>query len=71
MAQFMRSIAEQIAESRHESLRQSGRPVRSLAQHRRIADAIREGDGRAAAEEMRRHMRSVSEVRLLTWDPDE
>jgi len=71
MAEFMRSIAEQIAESRHESLRQSGRPARSLAQHRRIADAIRDGDGQAAAEAMRTHVRSVSKVRLLTWNPED
>lgn len=69
LAQFMRSIAEQIAESRQESLRQSGRPLRSLGQHQRIADAIRAGDGRAAAGAMRRHVRTVSEVRLLGWEP--
>lgn len=69
LAQFMRSIAEQIAESRQESLRQSGRPRRSLGQHQRIADAIRAGDSRAAASAMRRHVRTVSEVRLLGWEP--
>ena len=69
LAQFMRSIAEQIAESRQESLRQPGRPLRSLGQHRRIADAIRAGDPRAAASAMRRHVRTVSRVRLLGWEP--
>jgi GntR family transcriptional repressor for pyruvate dehydrogenase complex len=69
LAQFMRSIAEQIAESRQESLRQRGRPPRSLNQHQRIADAIRAGDPRAAASAMRRHVRAVSRVRLLGWEP--
>jgi GntR family transcriptional repressor for pyruvate dehydrogenase complex len=69
LAQFMRSIAEQIAESRQESLRQHGRPVRSLDQHQRIADAIRAGDARAAASAMRRHVRTVRRVRLLGWEP--
>jgi GntR family transcriptional repressor for pyruvate dehydrogenase complex len=69
LAQFMRSIAEQIAESRQESLRQPGRPLRSLAQHQRIADAVRAGDPRAAASAMRRHVRTVSRVRLLGWEP--
>jgi GntR family transcriptional repressor for pyruvate dehydrogenase complex len=70
MAQFMRSMAERIAESRQESLQQPGRPVRSLGQHQRIADAIRAGDGAAAAAAMRRHVRSVSRVRLLDWEPE-
>lgn len=70
MAQFMRSMAEQIAESRQESLQQPGRPVSSMGQHQRIADAIRAGDGTAAAAAMRRHVRSVSRVRLLDWEPE-
>ncbi|HEX2133317.1 MAG TPA: FadR/GntR family transcriptional regulator [Actinophytocola sp.] len=69
LAEFMRSIAEQITESRHESLRQPGRPPRSLGQHRRIAEAIRAGDPRAAASAMRRHVQTVSKVRLLDWNP--
>jgi GntR family transcriptional repressor for pyruvate dehydrogenase complex len=71
LAEFMRSIAEQITESRHESLRQPGRPARSLNQHQAILDAIEERRGRAAAAAMRRHVRTVAKVRLLDWDPDE
>ncbi|MER7396788.1 FCD domain-containing protein [Streptomyces sp. NPDC000151] len=70
LAEFMRSIAEQIGESRNESLRQPGRPKRSLAQHRRILEAVRAGDPKAAAAAMRRHLRTVAEVRLLTWTPE-
>ncbi|WP_329277399.1 FadR/GntR family transcriptional regulator [Streptomyces sp. NBC_01451] len=71
LAEFMRSIADQITESRHESLRQPGRPVRSLAQHMAIFDAIEAGRPRQAAAAMRRHVRTVAKVRLLDWDPED
>lgn len=71
LAEFMRSIAEQIAESRNESLRQPDRPKRSLAQHHAILEAIEAGRGKAAAAAMRRHVRTVAKVRLLDWDPGE
>ncbi|MGW3420749.1 FadR/GntR family transcriptional regulator [Streptomyces phaeochromogenes] len=71
LAEFMRSIADQITESRHESLRQPSRPTRSLTQHRAIFDAIvARQPGRAAAA-MRRHVQTVARVRLLDWDPEE
>ncbi|MEV0220586.1 FadR/GntR family transcriptional regulator [Streptomyces sp. NPDC050704] len=69
LAEFMRSIADQITESRHESLRQPSRPGRSLAQHRDILDAIVAGQPKQAASAMRRHVRTVAKVRLLDWDP--
>lgn len=71
LAEFMRSIADQIAESRTESLRQPHRPARSLAQHQAILDAIAEGRPGAAAAAMRRHVRTVAKVRLLDWEPEE
>ncbi len=71
LAEFMRSIADQITESRHESLRQPGRPVRSLAQHMAIFEAIEAGEPRQAAAAMRRHVRTVAKVRLLDWDPED
>jgi GntR family transcriptional repressor for pyruvate dehydrogenase complex len=71
LAEFMSVIAEQITESRHESLRQPGRPRRSLRQHHRIFDAIRNADPKAAAAAMRRHVRTVAEVRLLSWTPED
>jgi GntR family transcriptional repressor for pyruvate dehydrogenase complex len=70
LAEFIRQIADPIAESRRESLRQPGRPTRSLAQHERIAEAIRAGDARAATRAMHRHVDTVSRVRLLNWDPE-
>lgn len=69
LAEFMREIAPQVAESRGESLRQPGRPARSLAQHERIVDAIRRGDGAAARAAMRTHLRTVGRVQLLRWSP--
>ncbi|MHA6803406.1 FadR/GntR family transcriptional regulator [Salinifilum ghardaiensis] len=69
LAEFMRRLDDDIAESRAESLRQPDRPQRSLAQHERIAEAIRAQQARAAATAMRRHLRTVSRVRLLEWDP--
>ena len=70
LADFMRTIADEIAESRQESLRQPNRPPQSLHQHERIAEAIRAGNARTAVTAMRRHLRTVSRVRLLSWDPD-
>lgn len=69
LATFMREIDPQIAESRSESLRQPGRPPHSLTQHERIAEAIRKEKAGAAHAAMRRHLRTVSRVRLLRWDP--
>jgi GntR family transcriptional repressor for pyruvate dehydrogenase complex len=66
----MREIREGIAESRHESLQQPHRPPRSLAQHHRIAEAIRAQDAVAAAAAMKEHLDTVSRVRLLSWNPE-
>ena len=70
LAEFMREIREGIAESRHESLQQPHRPPRSLAQHHRIAEAIRAQDAVAAAAAMKEHLDTVSRVRLLSWNPE-
>ncbi|MGW1022114.1 FadR/GntR family transcriptional regulator [Streptomyces sp. NPDC002577] len=71
LAEFMRSIADQITESRNESLRQPGRPTRSLTQHRAILSAIEAQEPKRAAAAMRRHVRTVAKVRLLDWNPDD
>ncbi|SDG56142.1 GntR family transcriptional regulator, transcriptional repressor for pyruvate dehydrogenase complex [Lentzea fradiae] len=71
LADFMKTIAAQITESRTESLRQPGRPSRSLAQHTAIYEAIAAGDGKKAAAAMRRHVRTVAKVRLLSWVPED
>lgn len=69
LSQFYAEIAAPIGESRAESLRQPGRPSRSLVQHEQIARAIEERQPAKAAAAMRRHIDSVRRVRLLSWDP--
>ncbi|MGI8761545.1 MAG: FadR/GntR family transcriptional regulator [Jatrophihabitantaceae bacterium] len=69
LARMYGILLEDIATSRHESLSQVGRPVESLAQHRRIFTAIRDGDGAAASTAMRDHLKTVGAVKLLTWSP--
>jgi GntR family transcriptional repressor for pyruvate dehydrogenase complex len=69
LAEFMRTIESSITESRRESLRQPDRPPRSLAQHERIAAAIRAGDPDEARTAMRQHLATVRRVRLLQWEP--
>ena len=54
-----------ILETRIESLSQPGRPAKSLAGHRAIAEAIRAGDPAAAAAAMHEHVELVSDVATL------
>lgn len=65
---LMSLLAGPIEETRRESLAQPGRPRRSVASHRRIAEAIRAGDPARAARAAREHIRLVSDVALLTWE---
>jgi GntR family transcriptional repressor for pyruvate dehydrogenase complex len=67
----MKALEDPIHESRLESLSEPGRPLHSLADHRRIAEAIRSEDPRGAETAMRRHLKIVSDTRLLRWNPDE
>jgi GntR family transcriptional repressor for pyruvate dehydrogenase complex len=70
LADFMAEISLSIAESRTESLRQPGRPARSLEQHRQVAEAIHAGDAEAAARAMHAHIDTVGRVKLLDWQSD-
>jgi GntR family transcriptional regulator, transcriptional repressor for pyruvate dehydrogenase complex len=65
----MQALEDPIQETRLESLSEPGRPPRSLADHRRIAEAIRRQDPRGAETAMRRHLKVVSDIRLLRWTP--
>lgn len=67
----MAALQDPIQETRLESLSEPGRPPRSLADHRRIAEAIRREDPRRAEAAMRRHLKVVSDIRLLRWVPSE
>jgi GntR family transcriptional repressor for pyruvate dehydrogenase complex len=69
LAEFYRQLAPQISESRTESLRQPGRPARSLVQHQQIVAAIRARAARRAVTAVRGHVRTVGDVRLLAWEP--
>jgi GntR family transcriptional regulator, transcriptional repressor for pyruvate dehydrogenase complex len=64
LAQMSADLAQDIGASRHESPSHAGRPPASLAQHRAVADAVRDGDAAAAADAMRVHLRSVRDDRL-------
>ena len=65
LAQMMGAISELIKETRIESLSQPGRPLDSVAGHRRVADAIAAGDSAAASDAMHDHVTMVSDVALL------
>jgi GntR family transcriptional repressor for pyruvate dehydrogenase complex len=65
LGRLMQEISELIRETRLESLTQPDRPAASLAGHRRIAEAIRAGDPKAAAEAMQDHIRLVSDIAVL------
>jgi GntR family transcriptional repressor for pyruvate dehydrogenase complex len=62
-------LADAIHETRMESLSEPGRPRESLNAHRRILAAIESGDTARAADAMRAHLRQVSDVALLRWEP--
>lgn len=65
LQKLMTFISEMVLETRLESLGQPGRPERSLESHRKIAEAIRDGDSQGAAVAMQEHIEMVSDVALL------
>lgn len=71
LARLMGEIGELIIETRIESLSQPGRPLKSVAMHRDIAEAIRRGDAAAAASAMSHHISVVSDVPSLHIDSEE
>jgi GntR family transcriptional repressor for pyruvate dehydrogenase complex len=62
-------LAEAIQETRMESLSEPDRPRQSLQAHRRILEAIQAQQAAGAADAMRAHVRQVSDVALLRWQP--
>ena len=71
LSDVMTALSDPIQETRLESLGEPGRPLRSLGDHRRIAEAIRRQDPRAAEVAMRRHLKIVADSRLMRWTPGE
>jgi GntR family transcriptional repressor for pyruvate dehydrogenase complex len=65
LLKLMKNLERDIARIREESLAQRGRPKRSLAAHRRILAAIRDGDPRAAVAEMDAHLAEVADTPLV------
>lgn len=68
LSQLMAALASAIGETRLSSLSEPGRPPRSLAAHKRIAEAIRQQDPSAARRAMRKHLEVVADVGLLRWE---
>ncbi|MGH7722401.1 MAG: FadR/GntR family transcriptional regulator [Candidatus Dormibacteria bacterium] len=62
-------LAEAIHETRIESLSEPDRPRHSLRAHGRILEAIEAQRAGEAAAAMRAHLRQVSDVALLRWQP--
>jgi GntR family transcriptional regulator, transcriptional repressor for pyruvate dehydrogenase complex len=70
LAGLLDALAEEVAETRAESLSQEARPPRSLADHEAIAGAIEAGDEDSAAAAMEAHLDHVADLRLFAWDPE-
>lgn len=66
----MDALGDRIHETRLASLGEPGRPPRSLTDHARITEAIRAQNPRRAETAMRRHLKVVSDIRLLRWTPE-
>jgi GntR family transcriptional repressor for pyruvate dehydrogenase complex len=57
-------LMDLLREGRERSLQVRGRPQRSLRAHRQVLDAIRRGDGDAAARAMLSHLDQIQEMLL-------
>lgn len=69
LAHMYALLGNDIAVSSHETREQIGTPQTLLEQNRRIADAVRAGDGAEAASAMRQHLTTVGHVKLRAWSP--
>lgn len=69
LAHMYELLLDDIELSSHETVDQIGTPKTLLEQNRRIADAIRSGDGRGAATTMGEHLRTVGDFKLRAWSP--
>jgi GntR family transcriptional repressor for pyruvate dehydrogenase complex len=68
LGELMDQLSEPINHTRRASLARRGRPIRSLAAHRLIAEAIGAGDEDLAARRMREHLVMVADVADVLCD---
>jgi len=57
-------LMDLLRETRERSLQVEGRQEKSLAGHRRILSALKQGDAAAAEAAMRRHLQEIESVVL-------
>jgi GntR family transcriptional regulator, transcriptional repressor for pyruvate dehydrogenase complex len=69
LARMHALIVKDIELSSHETVDQIGTPTNLLHQNRRIADAIRAGDGLGASTAMRDHLKTTAHLKLRAWSP--
>lgn len=62
-------ILKDVELSSHETVDQIGTPATLLEQDRRIAEAIKAGNGPAAARAMREHLKTTAHLKMLAWSP--
>ena len=59
---IMNTLNDLLVESRKLTLRQKGRPVRSIVGHEAVVAALRRRDPQAAAEAMRQHINQIADI---------
>ena len=64
MLKLTHVLMDSLREMRERSLQLEDRQVKSLAGHRRILDALRQGDAAAAEAAMRRHLSEIEKIIL-------
>lgn len=69
LAKMYGLILEDVELSSHETVDQIGTPATLLEQDRRIGEAIKAGDGPAAARAMKDHLKTTAHLKLLAWSP--
>jgi len=61
---IMATLNDLLVESRTQSLRQKGRPVRSIEGHEAVVDALRRRDADGAAQAMNNHIDQIADLQL-------
>jgi len=59
---IMATLNDLLVESRTRTLKQKGRPVRSIMGHEAVVAALRQGNPSAAAEAMRQHIDQIADI---------